>query len=105
MNQLDIHTNWGKRLGSAETVGDCCRKYGLSVEEITYSLETGEGINDMVVSFAEEYLRHCAINSLIKYRGRYSLLQIADLLGYTHRQMISKRSHAIRKIRKKLCLG
>lgn len=101
---LDICDFWGKVIGHCVSVGRCMRITGLSFSEICKSLETGESVRGVIISFSDEYLRMCTVNSLIKYHDRFDCCQIAQMTGVSKRRVYFIVNKFIKKVKDRISL-
>jgi hypothetical protein len=95
-----VITFWGKCLGTFSTIGECCRAGGLTPLEVAYSIQTGNSTaHGHTVQFTDDYLRKCAINSLIKQHGSFTQDEIAAMLGISLSTVVKTLRASLNKLR------
>lgn len=80
---FDIYSFWGKLLYNNINAVECMNVTGLSFDALCKSIQSGNAVNGIIVTFSDTYLRQLAIDILIKDHGRFKMKQIADILGIT----------------------
>lgn len=96
-----VMDKWYRPVAQAASIGAICRNTKLTEEQVRKSISTGKAVNGWLIELSDEYLRECALYSIIRDRGPIlSATSVADILGIgesTVRAIIKRCNENMRK--------